>query len=207
MSAYEKAREARIKSNEAELAALELSFKRRRNGAGASSAARPAAKRRRRAQKRTTPSAQTITRKSLRLRSIEAARVAGKRAAPPRQGTMHQGVMVAPWAERLMTSADATESVTSTAKTWSSRHCHQHLMLSRNRRIVATVGCAGYGACFASSERESQARKKKEKMTRKTKKRIKLGSHHSVETRPFSLQDWAIIITSRSITMSTQCSS
>ena len=191
LSAYEIARLAQIKSNEAELAALKLSFKRKRRRAGDGSlvqaslvkAAAPS-HRPRPKQKRTRKAAAEAvapTRTSRRLlRNIDAdgnkIECAAATPAAPRQGTVHQGAVIAPWAARLMASADATAAVMANSKMWSPRHCHQHLMLSRNRRIVATVGCAGYGACFASSEPEKSAprnQKKTEKKEKKTKKKAK----------------------------------
>jgi hypothetical protein len=235
LSAYEIARLAQIKSNEAELAALKLSFKRkRRRGAGDGSLVqaslvkaaapshrpRPKQKRTRKAAAEAvaptrtsrrllrnidadgnkiecaaaTPAAPrqgTVhqgavmkaaeavapTRTSRRLRNIDAdgnkIECAAATPAAPRQGTVHQGAVIAPWAARLMASADATAAVMANSKMWSPRHCHQHLMLSRNRRIVATVGCAGYGACFASSEPEKSAPRKQKKTEKKKEKKTK----------------------------------
>lgn len=195
LSAYEIARLAQIKSNEAELAALKLSFKRKRRRAGdgslvqaslvkvAAPANRPRPKQKRKRKRKAEAVAPTRT--SRRLRNIDAdgnkIECAAATPAAPRQGTVHQGVVIAPWAARLMASADATAAVMANSKMWSPRHCHQHLMLSRNRRIVATVGCAGYGACFASSEPEKSA-PKKQKTTEKKKKKAKPSAKNCKRT-------------------------
>ena len=170
-SAYEQQRLANIERNHAELKRLGLLTptlrgarprKRRRVAAAPPAAARAAA-------------ADKTSRRSLRLRGSTAP---ANSPPAPRTVPLHTSQPAADhgdaeWAQALFSSATAAAagsikgrpSVGSSGSGgWDRRRAHQHLTLSRCGRVIATTGCAGYGAALAKPPPAAQQAKEEEEL-------------------------------------------
>ena len=163
-SPYERQRLANIERNHAELKRLGLLSKSPAIGGSAllSSAATTARKRKRSSSTASRYSSheahrpETGARRSLRL--VVADTPTGP--APVQQATVHKpGQAIhgsAEWVQALfnaparkLTKVLRPTGGGVTATQWDRRRAHQHLTLSQCGRVVATTGCAGYGAALA----------------------------------------------------------
>jgi hypothetical protein len=169
-SAYELQRLANIEQNHAELKRLGLlapsvtgtvaawgvaedaAPRRRRRAGGAGG---PAPKKRQRAALLGRGS-----RRSLRLGASEGQAVGAADNTPVRRPAPVYTPEFAEnsdavWAQALFSRAAGSKS-RSSGGPWERRRAHQHLTLSPCARVIATTGCAGYGAALAKSPTAAQ---------------------------------------------------
>lgn len=165
-SAYELQRLANIERNHAELKRLGLLSPSLASALGAVAVATP--RRRRSAgaaggpKKKRQQVALGGSRRSLRLGGSEGAAAAAQSAAPaPRPVPVYTPEVAehgdAEWAEALFSrAAENARRSSSSGGGWERRRAHQHLTLSPCARVIATTGCAGYGAALAKDPTAAQ---------------------------------------------------
>jgi hypothetical protein len=123
---------------------------------------------------------QRPTRRSRRVRGIDAE---GNKVPPPLTKIERAKRATGPpaWALRVFAECDAeapaADHDTDRAGRFDARRHHQHLTLAPSGRIVATTGCAGYGAALATSSPDGAGGGKKARFWLVRAKRFGVGGY------------------------------